>query len=191
MLQYIQAFVLLLMIMDPLVSIAAFLTMTKKIKEKEKKSIATKAVLVAAIPFFIFLVFGSLALTLLNVDIGTFKAAGGVVLLILGIQYALGVSLPKDKEKTSDGSAIAAVIGTPLITGPATISAVIILTNDYGNVVTAVSGIAALFVVWVTLMLGSRISRLLGRTGMSVLSTMMGLVSIAWGVSFIKEGLFA
>ena len=192
-LPFIQAFVLLLMIMDPLVSIAAFLTMTKGMKRKEQNKIASKAVLVAAIPLFLFVVFGNIVLDILKVDLMTFKAAGGVVLLLLGIQYALGISLPKEKEdegEAHDGSAIAAVIGTPLITGPATISAAVILTNEFGREVTAIAGIAALIVVWVTLLIGPKIHGFLGRTGLSVLSTMMGLVTIAWGVSFLKEGLF-
>lgn len=191
-LPYIQAFVLLLVIMDPLVSMAAFLSMTKSLDKKERNACATKAVIVAAVPLFLFLVLGNFLLEVMKVDIQTFKAAGGLVLVLLGIQLSLGVSFKKDEgnEDPHDVSAIATVIGTPLITGPATIAATIMLANEFGGSVTAVAGLAALIIIWLTLMAGSLVHKYLGHTGIRVLSTMMGLVTIAWGVSFIKAGFF-
>ncbi len=189
---FIQAFVLLLVIMDPLVSVAAFISLTKSMKPKEQSLIAHKAVIVAAVPLFLFVIAGSLALDVLKVDIGTFKASGGLVLVLLGIQLSLGITFSKEKENEHPNkSAIASVIGTPLITGPATISAAIILTSEFGRAVTAIAGVGALAVIWVVLNLGSRVHNYLGDTGIRVLSTMMGLVTIAWGVAFIKEGIFA
>jgi multiple antibiotic resistance protein len=192
LLPFAQAFVLLLVIMDPLVSVAAFLSMTKKLDKKERNICATKAVLVAAAPLFLFLVCGTFLLEIMKVDIQTFKAAGGLILVLLGIQLSLGVSFKKDEsdEDMHDVSAIAAVIGTPLITGPATIAATIMLTNEFGASVTAVAGAGALIVIWLTLLGGSLLHKYLGHTGIRVLSTMMGLVTIAWGVAFLKSGFF-
>jgi multiple antibiotic resistance protein len=188
-LPFIQSFVLLLVIMDPLVSMAVFLSMTRDMKNSERSAVATKAVLVAAVPLFLFVLGGNVLLELMKVDINTFKAAGGVVLMLLGVQLSLGISLPKSKEENPhDLSAVASVIGTPLITGPATISAAVILTNEFGGVVTAVSGFAALAVVWMSLMVSMVLHKRLGNTGVRVLSTMMGLITIAWGVSFLKAG---
>jgi len=191
-LPYLQAFVLLLVIMDPLVSMAAFLSMTKSLDRRERDACATKAVLVAAVPLFLFLVLGNFLLEIMKVDIQTFKAAGGLILVLLGIQLSLGVSFKKDEsnEDPHDVSAIATVIGTPLITGPATIAATIMLGNEFGGSVTAVAGAAALAVIWLTLMAGTAVHKYLGHTGIRVLSTMMGLVTIAWGVSFLKAGFF-
>jgi len=191
-LPFIQAFVLLLVIMDPLVSMAAFLSMTKDLDKRQRNMVATKAAVVAAVPLFLFLVFGNVLLEIMKVDIQTFKAAGGLILVLLGVQLSLGVSFRKSEgdEDPRDVSAIASVIGTPLITGPATISATIMLANEFGMVVTGIAGVAALAVIWITLMAGSLVYRYLGHTGIRVLSTMMGLVTIAWGVAFLKSGFF-
>lgn len=191
MLQFVQAFILLFVIMDPLVSLAAFLPMTKRLQPARRSAIATKAVMVAAIPLFLFILGGDFLLELLRVDLSTFKAAGGLILILLGIQLSLGLHFPKDEDMGSggDGSAIASVIGTPLITGPATVSTAIILSGEMGQIVTAASGVAALFAVWLCLQAGARIYDRMGITGISVLSTMMGIITLAWGVSFIKEGL--
>jgi len=182
---------LLIVIMDPLVSMAAFLSMTNDLEKKQRNMVATKAVVVAAVPFALFLIFGNVLLDIMRVDIQTFKAAGGLILVLLGVQLSLGVSFrKKESEDQHDVSAIASVIGTPLITGPATISATIMLANEFGRSVTAIAGVAALLVIWVILMAGSMVYRYLGVTGIRVLSTMMGLVTIAWGVAFIKQGFF-
>jgi multiple antibiotic resistance protein len=191
-LPFIQAFVLLIVIMDPLLSMAAFLSMTKGLSKKERDLCAAKAVLVAAVPLFLFLVGGNIVLEIMKVNIETFKAAGGLILVLLGIQLSLGVSFVKQEngEDAHDVGAIASVIGTPLITGPATISAAIILANEFGTSVTAVAGLGALLVIWLALMAGTLMYKYLGHTGVRVLSTMMGLVTIAWGVAFLKEGFF-
>lgn len=189
LLEFLQAFVLLTVIMDPLVSVVAFISMTRNMDEKGRKDVARKAVIVAAIPLFLFLFGGNLLLQILDVDIGTFKAAGGLILILLGIQLSLGVSLKKKEEEPHEAGAIAAIIGTPLLTGPATISATIILTNEMGMLVTAMAGLAALSAAFVTLAIGEPLMRRLGVTGARVLSTMLGLITIAWGMSFIKEGL--
>lgn len=188
LLPYIQALVLLLVIIDPLVSMAAFMALTNGMKRKDRIAIALKAIFVAAIPLFTFIFFGNVLLEVLRVNMETFKAAGGLILILFGIQLSTGTRLPKKEEK-KDLSATAAVIGTPLITGPATIATGIILTNDLGMMTTAAAGLTALTIVWVLLLLGSVIYRYLGSMGIRVISTMLGLVTIASGLKFIKEGL--
>ncbi len=186
----IQTFVLLLVIMDPVLSLAAFLSLTKGKKEMECRAVAFKAVLVAAIVFLIFAFGGGVLLQVLNVSMDSFKAAGGIILILLGVQLSLGISFPKDKEE--DGiSEIAVVIGTPLISGPATITTTIILVNDFGLMTTLLSGIAALAVVLLSLLAGTYINRIIGRGGLRILSTMMGIVTLAWGVQFVVGGIRA
>ena len=64
------------------------------------------------------------------------------MLILLGIQMSLGITFPKEKD---DMSEVAVVIGTPMITGPATISAAIILGASDGVITTVVAGSAASF----------------------------------------------
>jgi multiple antibiotic resistance protein len=55
---FLEAFVLLLGIIDPLVSLVAFLSLTKGMEKEERTKIAVKAVMVAAVVFFIFAIGG-------------------------------------------------------------------------------------------------------------------------------------
>jgi multiple antibiotic resistance protein len=188
-LEIVQAFILLFVIMDPLLSLAAFFSMTKGIPKEECRKIAAQAVIVAAIPLFLFIFIGNGILSVLSVSLDSFQIAGGIILVLLGVQMALGISFPKDKEDEKDHSAIAVVIGTPLITGPAVITTSILLADKFGKETTAVSGAAALLGMWIILRFSSFIHDKLGRSGLKVLSTMMGIITIAWGVEFIRQGL--
>lgn len=187
--EILQSFILLLVIMDPLVSMSVMLSLIKKNDGDKIRKIAFKAVMVAAIVFFIFAIGGDTALKILGVDLDSFKVAGGIVLTLLGIQMVLGISFKK--EERQDLSEIAVVIGTPIITGPATIATSIILLKEEGMISTLIAGTAALIVVLLSLLLVRPITNLLGESGMKVLSTMMGIVTIAWGVQFILSGVLA
>lgn len=185
MIELIESFILLLVIMDPVLSMGALVSLTQGGKESERRAIAVKAVLVAAAVFFFFAFGGNLILQVLGVTLDSFRAAGGIILVILGIQLAMGISFPK-KEDLSE---LAVVIGTPLISGPAAITTTIILVNDLGLAGTLIAGGAALAAILLCLLLATRIDALLGRGGARVLSTMMGIVTIAWGMQFLQLGI--
>ena len=187
--EIVQAFILLFVIMDPLLSLAAFFSLTKGIPKDECRKISTQAMIVAAIPLFLFIYIGNGILSVLSVSMDSFQVAGGIILVLLGVQLALGISFPKDKEDENDKSAIAVVIGTPLITGPAVIATSILLADKFGKETTAIAGLAALICMWIILRFASLIHDKLGRSGLKVLSTMMGIITIAWGVEFIRTGL--
>lgn len=179
-------FLLLLGIVDPLASLAAFLSLTSKDDEKDKRRIAIKAVAVAAIVFFIFAIGGQTILGLLGVSLDSFKAAGGIILILLGIQMSLGFSFPKEKGEVSE---VAVVIGTPLICGPATIATAMILANTEGLVTTVIAGTGALLATLVVLLFATFVSKRVGRSGLQIMSTMMGIITMAWGLQFLLTGL--
>ncbi len=182
----LESFILLLGIIDPLTSLAAFLSLTKGMDEKEKPRIAVKGVAVAALVFFVFAIGGESVMQVLGVSLESFKAAGGIILILLGVQMSLGISFPKEKEEVSE---IAVVIGTPLISGPATITTAIILSKENGIPLTLIAGAVALFVTLLTLVFATALHKRLGRAGVQILSTMMGVVTIAWGLQFALSGL--
>jgi len=139
---------------------------------------------------FIVLLSGNAILELFNTNINDFRVAGGIILLILGVKMALGVSItnPNQLQKNSS-KALAAVIGTPLITGPAAITAIIISTSDYGILQTSTAIAIVLAFTLVLLYALSTRSKMKGETAIQVLSTILGLVTIAWGIDFIRTGL--
>jgi len=190
MLELIQLIVLFFVIFDPLASFAVFYVATKNVKVAEKRIIALYAILIASLLSFSVLFFGEQLLSLFTTNLNDFRVAGGLILGILGIKMTLGHPLTNlDNFKNNTSKGIAAIIGTPLLTGPAAITAIIIAVHDYGRMLTGLAVLIVLVATGFLLLLSSRFDKLGGKTAIQVISTMLGLITIAWGVKFIRMGL--
>ncbi len=187
---FLQLLILFFVIFDPLASFVVFAVATSTMDEKERQRTATIAVMVAATLSFLVLLLGAGLLELFNMTLQEFQVAGGMVLGILGLKMVLGHSLiDVDKVKGDSSWAIASIIGTPLLTGPAAIMSIIVSTGTYGKLVTGaalgivLAGTAVLFYNT------KRAHRILGKTMIQVISTILGLVTLTWGVKYVLQGI--
>ncbi|MGQ9583722.1 MAG: MarC family protein [Thermoplasmatota archaeon] len=185
-----QLVVLFFVIFDPLASFAVFTVATAEMRPPERRRTAAQTVLAAAVLSYAILFIGEPLLHIFSVSMSDFKIAGGIVLGIFGLQMSLGHSLGHGGPKAAGSApAIAAIIATPLLTGPAAITAIIASVADFGLVAT---GVAVTIVLLLTAALfcvpGGLIQRL-GRTPIQFLTVILGMITLAWGVRFIKEGL--
>ncbi|MBI2125647.1 MarC family protein [Candidatus Woesearchaeota archaeon] len=187
---FFQLLILFFVIFDPLASFVIFTVATNSMQEKERQRTATIAVMVAAGISFLVLLFGEGLLQLFSMNIEEFQVAGGIVLSVLGLKMVLGNSLVDVERVKGDSSwAIASIIGTPLLTGPAAIMSIIVSANNYGKLVT---GLAVGIVLVGTVILfynTKRVSRILGRTAIQVVSTILGLITLAWGVKYVLQAI--
>lgn len=186
----IQLIILFTVILDPLASFGVFFSAVEGMSRKDKRRIANLAVFVAAALSFSVLLLGERLLSLFSTSIDEFRIAGGIVLAVLGLNMSLGRA-PADVEKIRGNSAkaIAAIIGTPMLTGPATITAIIVSVNDYG---VALTGAAITIVLFGTALLfhqADKIKNFVGDTFIRVVSTILGMVTLAWGIRLISAGI--
>jgi multiple antibiotic resistance protein len=148
------------------------------------------AVVIASLMSFVVLMFGNFLLDLFGITLEHFKIAGGIILIILGIEMTLGYPLTNPSAtKESSGAALASIIATPMLTGPAAITAIIISSNDFGMGVTAVAISIIMLFSLALLILAARIYKRIGNTPIQVMSTILGMITLAWGIKFILEGL--
>src|SRR3989338_2180675 len=137
---FFQLLILFFVIFDPLASFVLFTVATSSMQEKERKRTALIAVMVAAGISFLVLLFGQGLLQLFSMNMTEFQVAGGIVLGVLGLKMVLGYSLVDVEKVKGDSSwAIASIIGTPLLTGPAAIMSIIVSANNYGKLVTGLA----------------------------------------------------
>ncbi len=184
--------ILFFVIFDPLVSLAIFSAATHLFDDNDKKRVKRLSILVAALLSLIVLLFGNSILNIFSTSIDEFRVAGGLILGILGLKMALGIPLAKfDNSKDNNARAIASIIGTPLLTGPAAITAIIISTQDFGRGITAISLVIVLLVTAVMFHFSDTVMRLFNETTIQVSTTVLGLVTLSWGVGFIVTGLSA
>ncbi|MBI5225777.1 MarC family protein [Candidatus Micrarchaeota archaeon] len=185
--QFIYAFVTLFVILDPFASIPAFLTLTRKLSDEDRRAVAHKAVLLAGILAFVFLFSGQTILNMLGVSLSSFKIAGGIVLGLMGLETILGFEINGNKEKDNDS--IAVLIATPLLTGPGVITTSILLGHQVGLMVTAAAAFLALALAFIILHFAPRLHKVLGEKTINVFSKIMGLMLLALAVEFIRTGM--
>ncbi len=185
----LQLIILFFVIVDPLASFSVFLVASSSMKREMRRRVALYAISLAALLSGIVLLFGERLLVLFTTTLDEFRIAGGIILGILGVKMTLGRPLQDiSLKRGNSATAIASVIGTPLITGPATITALIVASYDYGKFLTGIAiGIVLLFTA-IMLFLSDTLRRFLGLDAVRVISTVLGLITIAWGVKFVTVG---
>ena len=183
------SFLTLFVIMDPFASLPAFFSLTKKCKEKEMKQTATKAVVIAGILAVVFLFGGLEILKVLSITLDDFKIAGGIVLMLLGLENVLNFTFSHGENKEEGLESAVVLIATPLLTGPGLITTLIVLSQTQGYVPVFAALIGALLLSWIILYNATLARKILGDRVITVFSKIMGLILIALGISFIKGGL--
>ncbi len=182
--------ILFFVIFDPLASMLVFFSATGGMEPRERMKTAFMSIFVAASISYVFLFFGEKTIYLFGVTMNDFKAASGIILNILGIKMISGLSFTQeDMMKKTSSHAIASIIGTPLLTGPAAITTIIISVRDYGKAATGASIAIVLVLTAVLFIMSSKLKKVLNETTIRVLTTFLGLVTISWGVKFIREAL--
>jgi multiple antibiotic resistance protein len=186
----VQLVILFTVIIDPLSSFAVFTASTAAMTAAEKKRTALYAVLAAAAMSYAILLVGEPLLHLFSVSISDFKIAGGIILAIFGVQMTLGQSMSGNGIKQgSSVPAVAAIIATPLLTGPAAITAIIGAVNDQGMLVTGLAITVVMAITAVMFALPTSVVNKIGKTPIQFMSVIMGMITLAWGIRFIKDGL--
>ena len=102
--------------------------------------------------------------------------------------------LSDGSERADAGASIAIVpLTIPLLTGPATISTMVIYadkTRHWWQLAVLVGyGVAIGIAVWIAFNLSGRIARVLGKTGINVMTRLMGLILAALAVEVMSDGL--
>ena len=162
---------------------------------------AVRAVFLASCLLYAFALFGQILLDRLGISIPALQTAGGILLFLVGLDMVFArhsgvASTTEDEDREARERKDIAVfpLATPLIAGPGAIGAAILLmTNAGNNLYQKLAVISSLgFVLLLTLMLmfmSGQVQRLLGVTGMNVVSRIFGLLLTALAVQFVFDGI--
>ena len=178
----------LIIILDPLLSVPIFVSMTKGKSAREVSREAAIATGVAGVLMFLFLFGNFVIFETLGITIATFQVAGGILLFLLGMQETMGITIGTVRPRVSSASVI---IGTPLLCGPGTITTVLILSKQYGIPLVALASAVSLVATWLVLRYATLIQRLLGETVTDVMGKVLGMLVAAIAVKIIVAGIQA
>jgi len=178
----------LVIILDPILSVPIFASMTKGKSPGELSREAGIAIGVAGALMYLFLFGNFVIFETLGITLATFQVAGGIFLFLLGLQETLGITLGTAKKTQSSASVI---IGTPLLCGPGTITTVLLFSKEFGIPIVALASAISLAACWLVLRYASLIERLLGETVTDVMGKVLGMLVAAIAVKIIVAGIQA
>jgi multiple antibiotic resistance protein len=183
----VYAFAALFVILDPLLSVPIFASMTRGQSPQEVNKQAFIAIIVAGFLMYVFLFFNFLIFDTLGITLPSFQVAGGILLFILGMQMSLGIAIGKSGDHSNTAAGV--VIGTPLLCGPGAITTVLLLSKDYGILIPAIAIALSLAATWVILKYAAVIQRFLGDCVTEIMAKVLGLLVAAIAIQIIADGI--
>ena len=193
----VEVLVTMFVIMDPVGNVPIFLSVTRRLDERARNRAALLAVLTAAFVIVVFALVGRQVLTYLGVSVPALQGAGGLLLLLVALELLTGgSSMARSEPEEGDHVAVAMVpLGTPLLAGPGAIVATIVFVaaaDGPGDLGMIGGGIAAvLAVVYLAMRFSGLLIRILGRSGILLLSRIAGLLLAAIAVQMLADALIA
>jgi multiple antibiotic resistance protein len=190
---FVSVFVTLFVIMDPPGSIPLFLSLTGGRSGALRRKMAGQAVVVAIVVISLFAVFGQTILDYLEVSVPALQAAGGLLLLLVALELLTGKA--GEPVETKNVNVALVPLGTPLLAGPGAIVATIVFAEQADAlpdlVAVALAIIAVHLVLWLTLRYSVGIIRLIGDSGVSLISRISGLLLSAIAVQLVADAVTA
>lgn len=197
-----NAFVTLLVTIDPPGLAPLFLVLTAGMSRAERLQVAIRASLIGLGILALFAVAGAAILAVFGITLPAFRVAGGLLLFYIAFEMIFERRQER-KERSADKAItrdhirnIAAFpLAIPLIAGPGAISATVLLSEPFGapGDRALLVGIIALCIAitFAVFVLADRVDAFLGETGRSILTRLLGVVLAALAVQFVADGVKA
>lgn len=197
----IVAFVTFFTTISPIEVAAMFAVLTSKATPAQRKSLALRGTLIATGLLLAFALLGEALLGRLGISLSALRTAGGILLLLMGIDMVFarpsgGTSTTQGETEEAKAKQDIAVfpLATPLIAGPGAMgAAILMMANVENDLVLQGTVLFTLLVMmlltFLALLSAGQISRLLGVTGLQVISRVLGVLLSALAVQFIFDGI--
>lgn len=189
----------LISIVNPIGGVPIFLSLTDGRSAAQRRRIGLTTSLALLVILLVALSGGEAILRFFGIGIPSFRLAGGILILLMALSMLRAESTPmkhtseEHRESTHKESISVVPLAMPLLAGPGAISTVIVYAHGDAGWGHYAHGILAIFItaaaVLVVLSLASRVEKAMGRTGMNIVTRVMGLIIAAIAVEFMAEGL--
>lgn len=183
-------------VIDPVGTVPVFLAVTKGFGRADLVKTAFKAIILSSVVLLFFVVAGEFILSGMNVPLPAFQIAGGIVLLLFALSMIFGESKPEEELRLAKSASDTAIypLAIPSIAGPGAMLAAVLLTENskYSiaqQSVTVAAMVCVLLLTLVALLLAGPIHRIIGQSGASIISRVMGILLTSVAVSNMIEGI--
>ena len=196
---YVRFATAILVVLNPIGAVPIFLGVTVNQTPRRRHQTALAAALTTACVLVVSIIAGEWVLRMFGINVPCFQAGGGILILLMAVSMLHAKNsrvrqTPEERREAEEHESVGVVpMGTPLLAGPGSISTAIIYANkattwfDTGFLVA--TSLLAAACVWIVLRMAQPIGVALGRTGINILTRLMGLILAAMAIKFITDGL--
>ncbi|MCK0094337.1 MarC family protein [Yoonia sp. F2084L] len=195
----IAAFTTLFIIIDPPGLAPVFIALTQGMNAAQRRAIAIRAFFVASSLMMVFLFLGEAVLGFIGISMDAFRIAGGILLFLTALDMLFQRRQARREDNAAEGQAehhddpSVFPLSLPLIVGPGAITTVILLAGEAQGAADmgAIAGviIAVLMIVLLAFLAAPAIERVLGKTGLNIVTRVLGMLLAALAVQFVLDGL--
>ena len=195
----IYTFTTIFVVVSPISGVVTFISLTSKMTHNEKNEIAKKSVALACVIALFFAITGSVILNLFSISVDSLRVAGGLLLFSIAFDM-MHAKISREsitEEEISQSQEREDIwifpIGLPLLTGPGTISTVIVLMGGAQSIdqkiIIIVSIILTFILCLYVFLFSRRLHKIIGYNGMLVFTRIMGLLLAALAVDLTATGI--
>lgn len=194
---FLKSFLTLFVVMDPVGLVPVFVALAGDRPHRTQVLIARKAVLVAGGLLTFFYFFGRELLGHLGISLRALRIAGGVLLFRIATEMVFAHHERETEEERDEALSRADIsvfpLAIPLIAGPGALASVLVLGAEakgvpYGFAVVLFTAYLVLFLAYLFLRGATAVRRALGRTGVNVVTRVLGLLLAALAVQYVADG---
>ncbi|WP_293911665.1 MarC family protein [Deinococcus sp.] len=195
----LQTFLTMLVVMDPIGLAPLYIGLAGDRPAVDRRAIALKASLVAGGIILVFGLLGKPLLDHLGIDLSAFRVAGGILLFLIALDMVFARGNPsrenagEEHEAQTRPDISVFPLAIPLIAGPGTLASIMILAGGaHGNplLLSAVFVVTAgvLLLCYLALRLSGQIARVIGESGVHVVTRVLGVLLAALAVQYVADG---
>ncbi len=196
----LNAFITLFVTIDPPGLAAISLGLTLGMNTQQRRQVALRGVIIGTTILIAFMVFGATVLNTMGITMGAFRVAGGLLLFFIAFEMVFEKRQERHEKSaqraiTRDDIQNIAVfpLAIPLIAGPGSISASILLASQFSTPVERAALIGILLTIslllFTALLLADKLDKLIGDTGRVIASRLLGILLAALSVQYIADGI--
>jgi len=184
-------FVPLFVAMDAIGVVPILVPLTQDMKVSERSRVVRLAILTALGLGLGFVAIGKGIFLFLGIEVADFMVAGGLILFLFAAKDLLTGKMIDAQASVGADMMGVVPLGTPLVVGPAVLTTLLILIDQYSIIIVVVSFIINLVIAWLFLSQANRVVAFLGQGGVRATSKIIGLFLAAIAIKMIRQGVLA
>ena len=184
-------FVPLFVAMDSISTVPIVLIITGGMAAKERSTVIRHALITALLLGLAFIAIGKGIFLFMGITVNDFLVAGGMILFLLGAKELVIGKMFEAQASVGENVMGIVPLGTPLVVGPAVLTTLLILTDQYHIAMVTFSFVINLLISWLFFAQANRLVKVLGKGGVMALSKIFSLLLAAIAVAMIHRGIVA